>query len=116
MVGPTRVLSAAPTGETNSAMSARARRGRIALSMRRLLEGVRGMRGEDEGGLEEELVHIPGARAVQVYGVASLGAAVGVLVLQREAEKLRRPERDVWRDRSLRGRLRRLLRSLVAEY
>src|SRR5207249_8977013 len=54
MVATTRILSAAPTGETNSAMTARARRGRIRSEERRVGKGGRGGRGGEQEQEERE--------------------------------------------------------------
>src|SRR5882724_5639623 len=88
IVATTRILSAAEAAGTSSPMTARASRVRNARSICRLLEGMRRVGAENEGGLEENLVHLPGARVVQVEGVASLRTAVGVLVGQAESEEL----------------------------
>src|SRR5258706_10030484 len=59
------------------------------------LKGMRRVGAEDERCLKEDLVQLPGAGVIQVERIASLGTAVGVLVRDREAEELRRPEREV---------------------
>src|SRR2546422_4636376 len=116
IVATTRILSAAEAVGSSGPMPQRAaRKIRIARRMDRLLEGVRRMGAEDERALEEDLVHPPGARVVQVEGVASLRAAVGVLVRQPEAQELRRPEREIRLDRPLLTGIHRVLRPVVAD-
>src|SRR6185503_3962018 len=76
-------------------------------------EGMRRMGAQDEGGLEEDLVHLPGARLVVAEAVA--GGALGVLVAQAEAQELGRAERDERPHRPLAPAHDRVLGPVVAE-
>src|SRR5262249_56292814 len=78
------------------------------------LEWVRGVRAQDKGRLEEDLVDGLCRRIVLVERCDLCPIALGVLVGQPEAQELRGPEGDIRLDRPFEARLGRKLRRIVA--
>src|SRR5690349_5791770 len=122
VVATTRIRDAAGAGPAVSAMVASAAMTvAVTTGSRTLcmvissssLERVRRMGAQDERGLEEDLVDLPGAPAV--VGEAGTVGALGVLVAQAEAEELRRHEREVGADRPLAPAHQRILGPVVAQ-
>src|SRR5262249_4060968 len=77
-----------------------------------ILEGVRRVRAQDERGLEEQLVH--DSRRSVIGGEQARTIALGVLVTEAEAQKLRGEEAHVGADRPLESGTVGELRGVVA--
>src|SRR5262249_13628967 len=117
MVVTTRSLRAPWAPETSVVSAIRTatmkvrRRIRVVSS---ILEWVRGVRAQDKGRLEEDLVDGLCRRIVLVERCDLCPIALGVLVGQPEAQELRGPEGDIRLDRPFEARLGRKLRRIVA--
>src|SRR5260370_7308089 len=123
VVVTTGILDAASAGTARRPIPSKSRR-KSGLSMRASvrmgiivssssLERMRRVGAHDERGLEEDLIHLPGAPAV--VGEAVPVGPLGVLVAEAEAEELRRHEREVRSDRPLTPAHDRVLGPVIAE-
>src|SRR5712691_3398165 len=74
---------------------------------------MRGVRTEDERGLEEQLVDDPAATAVEIEAAAM--GAIRMLVGETEPQEFRREEGHVRLDRPLPAGIHRVLRGVVAD-
>src|SRR5689334_663260 len=105
--------AAEPGGSASSASVTSDSRTLIMIVSSSSLERMRRVGAQDEGGLEEDLVDLPGARLV--VGEAVAVGSLGVLVAEPEAEELRGHEREVGPDGPLPPAHDRVLGPVVAE-